>query len=309
MRSQFKSSFASRTSAQRARRPSAAHLLGPVICFASLAASPALAQPLLVDFEALPGMTNVPGTTVPAASRLRDQYLASRGVRFATAAANYAAVVNHGPATASGVNALGSVTSLGQLTYSPAIPMIATFFDSTGNQPRVVSNVSIQGDFQVTASGTKTLKAFDLSGVQIASITREDADGTPLQIIAAGIHSVQFSGTSGTIAFDDLRFDAPVGPCSAPRCSPADIAWDNGDPLPPVGPCDDQHVNSGVNEGDYNCFFNTFFTNQNPGSAADIAADSGDPLPPFGPSGAPNNGVNEGDYNRFFNTFFNGCPT
>ncbi|CAN5775781.1 hypothetical protein BH11PLA1_BH11PLA1_05100 [soil metagenome] len=88
-----------------------------------------------------------------------------------------------------------------------------------------------------------------------------------------------------------------------PRCQPADIADDAGNPLPSAGP------NNGVNEGDYNAFFNNFFTNQAVGSPADIADDAGNPLPPFNitPPG-PNSGVNEGDYNAFFNNFFNGCP-
>ncbi|CAN5751509.1 hypothetical protein BH11PLA1_BH11PLA1_07890 [soil metagenome] len=88
------------------------------------------------------------------------------------------------------------------------------------------------------------------------------------------------------------------------RCQPADIADDQGNPLPPPPGV----PNNGVNEGDYNLFFNSFFTNQAIGSPADIASDDGTPLPPFGPAGLPNNGVNEGDYNAFFNNFFNGCP-
>ncbi|CAN5741075.1 hypothetical protein BH11PLA1_BH11PLA1_20050 [soil metagenome] len=86
----------------------------------------------------------------------------------------------------------------------------------------------------------------------------------------------------------------------ATKCSPADIADDAGN-SPPTG------SNNGVNEGDYNAFFNNFFTNQAVGSPADIANDDGSFLPPFGPAGGTNNGVNEGDYNAFFNSFFSGC--
>ncbi|CAN5822590.1 hypothetical protein BH11PLA1_BH11PLA1_00390 [soil metagenome] len=96
------------------------------------------------------------------------------------------------------------------------------------------------------------------------------------------------------------------GPTAAARCSPADIADDQGNPLPPPAGV----PNNGVNEGDYNLFFNSFFTNQALGSPADIADDQGTPLPPFGTGGqapAMNSGVNEGDYNAFFNSFFNGC--
>ncbi|CAN5786773.1 hypothetical protein BH11PLA1_BH11PLA1_22880 [soil metagenome] len=85
------------------------------------------------------------------------------------------------------------------------------------------------------------------------------------------------------------------------RCAPADIADDAGNPLPGSA------ANSGVNEGDYNAFFNAFFTTAARGSLADIAGDDGNPLPPFGNESTVNSGVNEGDYNAFFNTFFNGC--
>ncbi|MBL0869816.1 MAG: hypothetical protein IBJ18_04490 [Phycisphaerales bacterium] len=69
-----------------------------------------------------------------------------------------------------------------------------------------------------------------------------------------------------------------------------DIADDRGN-SPPTG------TNSGINEGDYNAFFNSFFLALPP---ADIADDQGTILP----TDIPNNGVNEGDYNAFFNSFF-----
>ncbi len=100
------------------------------------------------------------------------------------------------------------------------------------------------------------------------------------------------------------------------RCSPADIAWDDGFPLPPFTSCMSLAVNTGVNEGDYNCFFSAsgFFYLSSIGPAAigspcDIAYDDGTALPPFDfSSTAANNGVNEGDYNCFFNYLFLGCP-
>lgn len=74
-----------------------------------------------------------------------------------------------------------------------------------------------------------------------------------------------------------------------------DIANDAGVPLPTGGP------NSGINEGDYNAFFQGFF---NAAAYCDLADDAGRVLPsPF-----PNTGVNEGDYNLFFQVFFNDCP-
>ena len=77
-------------------------------------------------------------------------------------------------------------------------------------------------------------------------------------------------------------------------CLMADIADDQGNapPMPGI-------PNSGINEGDYNAFFNLWFQ-QSP--LVDIADDQGNAPPQ---PGIPNGGVNEGDYNAFFNLFFN----
>ncbi|MBX9736269.1 MAG: hypothetical protein K2X32_05030 [Phycisphaerales bacterium] len=91
------------------------------------------------------------------------------------------------------------------------------------------------------------------------------------------------------------------------RCTAADIAYDDGTPLPPIGPYGPQYVNNGVTEADYNLFFAIFFDG---GLACDIADDTGQPLPPFGNGGQPpfeNSGVNKGDYDLFFSIFFDGC--
>ncbi|CAN5680587.1 hypothetical protein BH11PLA1_BH11PLA1_20420 [soil metagenome] len=82
--------------------------------------------------------------------------------------------------------------------------------------------------------------------------------------------------------------------------NPCDIAQDDGNP----------GSNGSVNEGDYNCFFNSFFqadyVNQWP---ADIANDAGFVAAQYAvngaPDGGPNGRVNEGDYNAYFNNFFN----
>lgn len=98
------------------------------------------------------------------------------------------------------------------------------------------------------------------------------------------------------------RFSLFISPQLAPSCAaalvhcPADIADDAGNALPSGGD------NSGANEGDYNLFFQVFFTGDPVLSvSADIADDAGEPLPSL----QPNSGVNEGDYNLFFMVFFN----
>ncbi|MBL0870974.1 MAG: agmatine deiminase family protein [Phycisphaerales bacterium] len=112
------------------------------------------------------------------------------------------------------------------------------------------------------------------------------------------------AGDTGSVR----NWSVVISPALSPTCAgavarcPADIAYDDGTPLdqtPNPGA-----VNNGVNEGDFNAFFNTFFlTGQPEQITADIADDAGEALPAL--PGAVNNGVNEGDYNLFFNTFFN----
>jgi hypothetical protein len=114
--------------------------------------------------------------------------------------------------------------------------------------------------------------------------------------------------------FDGVINDADVAialaevPYCPVRCSPADIAYDDGTPLPPSGPqatSSNGLRNNGITEADFNLFFAGFFDAE---PYCDIAYDDGTPLPPFGPAGGVNNGVTEGDYNLFFGVYFDGCP-
>ncbi|MBL0869173.1 MAG: tail fiber protein [Phycisphaerales bacterium] len=58
-------------------------------------------------------------------------------------------------------------------------------------------------------------------------------------------------------AADGFFFQAGLG--TAAIGASCDISYDNGEPRPPFGPVVPNAVNNGVNEGDYNCFFNFFF--------------------------------------------------
>ncbi len=104
---------------------------------------------------------------------------------------------------------------------------------------------------------------------------------------------LQYGGKLNFPASDIFVFSADC------PCTVADIADDQGNPLPgaPGVP------NNGVTEGDYNAFMANFF---NASPTTDIADDQGNPLP--GAPNVPNNGVTEGDYNAFFRFFFEGCP-
>ncbi|CAN5814398.1 hypothetical protein BH11PLA1_BH11PLA1_17080 [soil metagenome] len=138
----------------------------------------------------------------------------------------------------------------------------------------------------ITVTGTPIIKN---AGTRIEGLTFHVPAGASL-----GGRTVALLNSDGAGATGSASNAFTVNP--APVLCPPDIADDAGN-APPIG------GNSGVNEGDYNAFFNLFFTNQAIGSPADIADDAGNPLP----SGESNSGVNEGDYNLFFNDFFTGC--
>lgn len=184
----------------------------------ALAASPASA--VLITFDDLTGMANAPGTAVPVASQLSDQYLSS-GVRFGSGSA-FVAVVNltsSGPNHAiSNPNGIGGVSE-GTLSYGTPIEM--SFFDVFTGDAGVTDAVSIRGD-QIAIAGTATLTAFGLDGSLLGSVTANDVNGgLTLSLALAGIHRVRLSETSATIAFDNLFFNTPVGPVRVPEPSSA----------------------------------------------------------------------------------------
>ncbi len=119
------------------------------------------------------------------------------------------------------------------------------------------------------------------------------------------VADVGVGGTTGSIRSASLQIRT-LGPvvCQPsgtppPLICPADIADDQGNPLPPAPDV----PNNGVTEADYNAFFFGFFDGL---PYCDIADDQGNPIPPGAP-GVPNNGVTEGDYNCFFRFFFTAC--
>ena len=190
---------------------------------ALLTASAASAQPILLNFEDIPGMGNFPGLVVPGASRLADQFLASHNVRFSSGSP-FVAVVVHGANTPSGTRIIGGTNASGQLTYQPAFPIVARFLDASGTSPRGVSVASIRGDLSAIP-GTKTLEAYDVNGQLLDVDTQQDSSTAPLLVEspAANIHFVRMFSSSATVGFDDLRFDQPQP--IAPAC-PADFNLD-----------------------------------------------------------------------------------
>jgi len=169
----------------------------------------------VITFEEAPNglaaMVNAPGTVVPLASQLTNQYLASSGVSF-TSLAGYAALVNHGAGnpTASIPNIIGGTTSDGRLNYNDAITI--SFFDIANTSVKAVTDsFKIQGDWVPLGTGQVFATAFDADGNLLASTSDTDnkvfgVSGPVLQFSIAGIHSVVISGNNGTVGFDQLEY-------------------------------------------------------------------------------------------------------
>lgn len=104
----------------------------------------------------------------------------------------------------------GHATS-GQLGLYYGGATIIAEFRLPSNAPAVTDLVSIKGDLIPTA-GNVFLNAYDIDGNLIASDIQPDSPApATLMVAAKGIHRIEFYSKSGTVAFDDLRFNTPVG--------------------------------------------------------------------------------------------------
>ena len=176
------------------------------------------AAPIILSFENIPGMPNAAGSPIPAASQLSNQYQPIFGVSFSSGSP-YVGVLYMAPGDApSGSNVVGGSTISGNLTFSSAYPIIATF-TQPGNPslPATTDFVSLQVDRFSAAVRTLTLNAFDINGNLLATSTAPDSNGPTLQVSMPGIHSVQFIGTvdADGAAIDNFIFN-PVVPVPEP---------------------------------------------------------------------------------------------
>jgi hypothetical protein len=171
-----------------------------------------------IDFEdfashGITPMGNSPGSAIPIAAELSNQYQASDGVVF-NSTANFVAVV--GGATPS--TGIGGATSGGLLSYDE--PIFFKFFVPGTSTLGVTKEVQISADTIGTSFTSGTLTAFDINGKQVATQTLADVGGETWDLkFAGGIHSVEYTFTdnsqsqfgSGTgIALDNLIFDTPT---------------------------------------------------------------------------------------------------
>lgn len=167
-----------------------------------------------IDFDSLPGMNNIPGTTVPLASQLSDQLLSTTGASFSSAA-GYVAVValSPGQTTVSMPNVIGGVNAAGGLSYGTDVTI--SFFDPSNPATKGITDyISIRGDTTPLAGATATMEAFDILGNSLGSVTAVDSVlGLTLAFTQPGIHSVRvsqnsaFPGSDGSIGLDNLEFN------------------------------------------------------------------------------------------------------
>jgi hypothetical protein len=178
-----------------------------------LGAGAANASVNLITFEepGLVAMSNSPGSSVSAGAQLSNQFLATLGASFSSGA-GYVAVVDHGfpSLTPTPPNIIGGTNANGTLSY--VAPIRVAFYDpaNTANQA-TTDHVRVLGDLFGLGSGTVTLNAYDRFGGLLGSVTDSDNHplglGPVLELNLAGIQSVSFGGTSGTVGFDNFEFN------------------------------------------------------------------------------------------------------
>lgn len=178
-----------------------------------------------ITFEevGLVAMGNSPGAVVPLGAQLSNQFLATNGVLF-TSGAGYAAVVDHGypSLTPSAPNLIGGTAAGGTLDYSAAIQ--ASFFTTANTSVLATTNsVSVLGDLFGLGFGTVTLNAYDYLGNLLGTVSDVDSypqgTGPTLSLSVAGIHSVAFFGSSGTVGFDNFQFGELTAVSGVPEAS------------------------------------------------------------------------------------------
>ncbi len=165
----------------------------------------------LIDFEPpLPaGLTPnnfIQGSPVDSTAELTNQY-ENLGVLFSTfGGAPYAALINLTGQAPSGVDGVGAVNAAGNVDYTQDLDILLVVPGTT--KAAVTDLISIQGD-EEPIPGNVIFSAYDVNGNLIASGTQPDTAGGLYQLSAPGIHEFRLHSTSGTVAYDNLRFDTP----------------------------------------------------------------------------------------------------
>jgi hypothetical protein len=141
------------------------------------------AAAVTIDSDSISGMNNSPGSAVPLASQLSNQYLASIGVSFASESAFVAVIVHDSPPgcglpggcpTVSPPNIIGGVKSDGTMNYGTLIRI--SFFDPSNPAANGITDfVKIRGEMVPEAGASATIEAFDVNGVSLGTSNAPDS--------------------------------------------------------------------------------------------------------------------------------------
>lgn len=183
-----------------------------------IAALATIASATVLDIDPLIGMPNSPGSPVPPASQVTDQFLAQAVVISSTG--GFAAVAEgfgvHWFPSPEFQNGLGGTSSDGTLSYTD--PVVFDFVDpASPSTPWTTTSFSLYTDFSGIGA-VCSLIAYDIDGAVVDSDVKAEhsgiaATGTQYSVSGDGIVSVVFQG-AGTQAVSNIEFAEPAPSCN-----------------------------------------------------------------------------------------------
>jgi|GEM_PF-1329880 len=183
-------------------------LIGAIIAFTLPIA--AKGDPVVLDFDEIPAVEIFTGDPVPESNRLSDQYLTTHGIFFRSS--TQWVTVNVYTAAPSLPNMITGATADGHISYLPANPVVATFWDPDNpTLPAITNLVSVTNDLNASSSLNIRLEAYDLDGNLVDFDEHPDTAGWILSVSSPNIHEVRYLGTndSGGASIDDFTFNTP----------------------------------------------------------------------------------------------------
>jgi hypothetical protein len=171
--------------------------------------------PNVIDFDNLPAVNYLLGTTITPEAQLSTLYKGTLGVSFSSGAPYVAVIALKAGDAPSFTNGISESTPDGFVSYSAANRISLTFWNP--NNPTVAGgtkSISVQTDNDGNPAHTVTMTAYDKSGTRVGQASTADLGGRKLTVTStsANIHRVVLGGTFENVdgvSFDNVTF-APV---------------------------------------------------------------------------------------------------